>query len=512
MDGTIIDSSDWNSNVAADLSGALTQSISKDGQTVYTGNQSMGNNKITSLQAGALATDAANLGQVSAAAYQMGVVGGTGDAITLSVSPVISAYAAGQEFWFVSTAANTTAVTVAVSGLATKDVHANGVALVANDIVSGRLYGIKYDGTQFQLLTSHATQLHPADLAPNASTGAVRAVVGTSDTILATDRGKLVTFSNGSPIAVTLPQATGDFVSPFFFTATNLGAGLVTITPTTSTINGAATLTISEGQSSLIYSDSTNYQIARNTFTQTFQAGYLYNLGISNAADTEHDITVGTGECRDAADAYDIVLSGALTKRIDANWVVGTNQGGLFSGSVANATWYHVFVIRRSDTGVVDAGFDTSLTAANIPSPYDAYRRLGSVLTDGSANILQFVQTGNEFLYNSATPPLSVDVTNLDTTSTLYTVATPLGLTTEAILNTLVTAGSQRIVLIQSPLVATQAASATVSPLANIGLQGTNNDTRMVRVRTNTSSQIRAVSSNSSTTLRVATLGWVDNR
>src|SRR3972149_3936128 len=61
-------------------------------------------------------------------------------------------------------------------------------------------------------------------------------------------------------------------------------------------------------------------------------------------------------------------LTTALTKQIDAAWAVGTNQGGLFSGAVGNTTWYHVFLIRRSDTGVVEAGFDTSVTAANLPA------------------------------------------------------------------------------------------------------------------------------------------------
>lgn len=282
VDGTIIDSTDWNTNVAADLEGALTQSISKDGQTAYVNNQPMGNNKLTGLAAGAVATDSVNLGQVQSGAYEEGVVGGTADVITLAVSPVISAYAKGQVFWFTASGTNTTAVTVNVSSLGAKDLQANGVALVAGDIVSGRYYGARYDGTQFQLLTSHATVMHTADiadsaitsakLATNAKTGAVRAVTGTTDTILSTDRGKLVTYSNGSSIAVTLPQATTDFTTPFMFSAQNLNTGVVTITPTTSTIDGAASLTLSQNQGVEIYSDGTNYFTQRGR--QAFSTGY----------------------------------------------------------------------------------------------------------------------------------------------------------------------------------------------------------------------------------------------
>jgi hypothetical protein len=88
---------------------------------------------------------------------------------------------------------------------------------------------------------------------PNAQTG-------TSYTFLTGDRLKYVSFSNASAIAVTLPQAgsTG-FTNNWAVTTKNLGAGLVTITPTTSTINGAATLTMAQGRSCRIFSDNTNY-------------------------------------------------------------------------------------------------------------------------------------------------------------------------------------------------------------------------------------------------------------
>jgi hypothetical protein len=87
----------------------------------------------------------------------------------------------------------------------------------------------------------------------------IRAATGTTDTILAADCGKVVTESNAAAVAVTLPQATGSFAAPFFYTQVNLGAGTVTITPTTSTINGAATLVLTTGQSADIVSDGTNY-------------------------------------------------------------------------------------------------------------------------------------------------------------------------------------------------------------------------------------------------------------
>lgn len=83
---------------------------------------------------------------------------------------------------------------------------------------------------------------------------------GTSYTILTGDRGKSLFMSNGSSIAVTLPQAgTTGFASNFYFCIRASGAGTVTVTPTTSTINGASSLAISTTRSACVYSDNTNY-------------------------------------------------------------------------------------------------------------------------------------------------------------------------------------------------------------------------------------------------------------
>ena len=82
-----------------------------------------------------------------------GTAGGSANAITLTPSPAITAYATGHSFRFISASANTTAVTVAVSGLATKAITKNGsTALVEGDIPSGAIVTISYDGTQFQMV------------------------------------------------------------------------------------------------------------------------------------------------------------------------------------------------------------------------------------------------------------------------------------------------------------------------------------------------------------------------
>lgn len=98
----------------------------------------------------------------------------------------------------------------------------------------------------------------------------VNAQTGTTYTFVNTDCGKVVTFSNTSAVAATLPvagslSAGGSFLPPCRIEVVNLNAGLVTITPTTSTIAGGnATMTLANGEAGYITSDGTNYQSARN--------------------------------------------------------------------------------------------------------------------------------------------------------------------------------------------------------------------------------------------------------
>lgn len=104
--------------------------------------------------------------------------------------------------------------------------------------------------------------LKTATVASLAETGYERAnaQTGTSYTIATGSLGKLLTLSNASAVAVTLPQAGASFPDGWYVDVKNIGAGVVTITPTTSTIDGAATLVLRQNQSARIVSDATNYR------------------------------------------------------------------------------------------------------------------------------------------------------------------------------------------------------------------------------------------------------------
>ncbi len=136
-----------------DIAAEITNSVAKDGQTTMTGNLKMGNNKVTGMANGTARTDATAIAQLqdNTATYMTST--GSADAYVLTPSPAITAYAAGQSFIFKANFSNSSATTVAISGLTAKAVKKNiSSALEANDIQSGQLVIIAYDGTNFQLL------------------------------------------------------------------------------------------------------------------------------------------------------------------------------------------------------------------------------------------------------------------------------------------------------------------------------------------------------------------------
>ncbi len=154
---------------------------------------------------------------------------------------------------------------------------------------------------------------------------------------------------------------------------------------------------------------------------------FLTGLVLSNGTDADHDIDIAAGECRDSANDTNMRLVPPITKQIDATWAVGTAAGGLSSSltAPANDTWYHVHQIIVA--GVVDVGFDTSITAANLVTDHSAtaFRRIGSVLTDGSANILAFVQNGDDFAWD--VPVRDWNATNPGTSAVTQACTVPTG-------------------------------------------------------------------------------------
>jgi hypothetical protein len=155
VSGTTISSTAFNA-LTADLATGLSTTITKDGQTTITANIPWSGYKITGLGAATAAADAVRFDQIQSSTEKWVTVSGT-DTYVGSVTPALTAYAAGNAFNFVVPNTNTTACTINIDGLGAKSITRDGsTALVAGDLIANSVVTIVYDGTRFQVLNSNS--------------------------------------------------------------------------------------------------------------------------------------------------------------------------------------------------------------------------------------------------------------------------------------------------------------------------------------------------------------------
>jgi hypothetical protein len=275
---------------------------------------------------------------------------------------------------------------------------------------------------------------------------------------------------------------------------------------------GGANLTSEAGMTVKVVGDGTNCKIwwpgapssLASAPAASFPPGFLFGLILSNnSTDAANDIDITSGKARSADDTANIALGTGLTKRLDAAWSAGTNQGGLDTGSKANSTTYHVHLI-SDGASTVDVLFSTSAASPTMPGGYTKARRIGAVITDGGGNIRAFSQQGDDFLL--VTPPLDINAA-ISTSRSLIALTVPSGLAVEARIRAINTSGSFGVV-IQPPAETDAAPASGASPLYSLNIS---NDPTTLSVRTDTSRQV-ALRATGSSTVRGVTLGWTDTR
>lgn len=106
------------------------------------------------------------------------------------------------------------------------------------------------------------------------------------------------------------------------------------------------------------------------------------------------------GACSDDNSTM-MVLSASGFQKTTGAWTLGTGGGALDTGTKAASTWYHVFLIYNPTTAAVDALISLSLTPT-MPSGFTVKRRIGSIKTDTSSNILAWQQVCDEFVWGTS--------------------------------------------------------------------------------------------------------------
>jgi hypothetical protein len=242
----------------------------------------------------------------------------------------------------------------------------------------------------------------------------------------------------------------------------------------------------------------------------------IWGLNMSNnSVDSVNDIDIGAGNCRDSTNTVNMGWAGG-TKRLDANFAEGTNQGMLDTGAKAGSATYHIFLILRPDTGVTDILASLSASAPTMPANYSYFRRIGSVLTTGGVANRLFVQMGNEFFLDA--PVNDAQGAAVGTTRIAKALTVPTGIVVIAKFNVGFGATAAGVGLIitaigasdQGPTGGSNNGTATVLAAGT----STTTFTSLVPTQawTSTSGQIGVRAGAASCVYSILTTGWVDLR
>lgn len=244
--------------------------------------------------------------------------------------------------------------------------------------------------------------------------------------------------------------------------------------------------------------------------------GHIDGVNLSTAGSSA-TMTVSAGQAADGTATVLMELASSLAKTTSA-WAVGA-AGGLDTGTIANNTWYHFYLIRRPDTGVVDVLISASASSPTLPTNYTQFRRIGAGRTNASAQWVSFTQFGDYFRW--AATVADVAAANPGASAVSRTLTVPTGVKVRALLAVGVYAsgGSTQNAVYLSDLAASD--EAALSTGATAVARGTashqvTNAANVVQceIMTNTSAQIRSRMENgvNACTLVISTIGWADTR
>lgn len=271
----------------SDIATALTGSIAANGETPITANIPMNNYKFTGLAAGTAATDSATLGQ----AYGWcGTAGGTANALTLTPSPAIAAYSAGQIFQFKSGASpNSAATTVAISGLGTIAVQVNGSACVGAEIAASNFYQITVDAsaTSCQLLKiGRQTLTELGAAASNANTDITSLNAPALGAATATTQAAGDSSTKVATTAFIATAATSSTKLPTI--GASQGSGAITVSASSQALDFRST-TLTSGTITTITAAPSNLVIPSGATlgVATTQSGMIVVVEMNNAGTAE---------------------------------------------------------------------------------------------------------------------------------------------------------------------------------------------------------------------------------
>lgn len=221
----------------------------------------------------------------------------------------------------------------------------------------------------------------------------INAQTGTTYAISDGDRGKFVTAFNAAAQAYSIAQAgtASAFANGWYTTIYNKSTnalGIVTVTPTTSTINGSATLPIAPGQTATIVSDGTNYQATVSSVTSVGLTST--DLSVSGSPVT----TSGSITANIATNAVtNAKLAQMTTKTYKANVTAGTADPTDVSQAGMLAALRQTTLIVATSGVDFNSVADTAITVPTLPTGYTRFS-VRTIVIDGASGTLTTATAG----------------------------------------------------------------------------------------------------------------------
>jgi hypothetical protein len=293
-----------------------------------------------------------------------------------------------------------------------------------------------FDGTDGKKVKDGgAVPVVPAALPPNGAAGgalagtypdptlaynAVNPQTGTSYALLTGDRGKLVTLTNGSAIAVSIAAcgSTG-FPDGWQTTVFNSGVGSATITPTTSTIEGAATAVLTTGQAIQITCNAAN--VYRGVRLGKVAAATVADSTTGNAGGTAAGLTAQYVDWNAASGGASIANKPSLGTASAATLGTGAGQvpvTGEYQPSDADLAAIAALsctenqIIKRNGAGAWACAADATAGAPTFDGIGSGTNKSAAMVIDSGASL---AATGSGTIAATSVPATGVPFTQTGT-------------------------------------------------------------------------------------------------
>jgi hypothetical protein len=259
----------------------------------------------------------------------IGVTAGTAAAYTIALPVPVEQLKNGVEFWAKINADNTSAdVTIAPDGKDPKPIK-HGTPLRKPAI------GALKTGARVLFKFSESDDCWVAVLGLVKTT---KTIADATYTVVEEDHGQRLLFT--ATCAVTIPESTGQFAAPFEFDY--LSDAAISLTPTTSTINGNTSLQGSAGQFGTVSADGGNYRATATagldiaiTGTAASMVGGVDSNSVFSVSFSELVLRDSDGVARQVS----ATISGNIS-------IAGIS--GLDTGAEANSTFYAIWAVDQA--------------------------------------------------------------------------------------------------------------------------------------------------------------------